>query len=163
MVGSGSSYTDELVAVWKLTAPSLFTYERMRFSAWDGIVVGGQTAASLMGIGDFHLSPFRLYAPKRFNTRNRLTRFGKRIVAREDVVFQQGVPVTKMERTISDLILDNEDMSLVADALQDALHASQAFDLEKLAGFLCESQPKNAAHSLYEELLANAGIDGEGS
>ena len=105
MVGSGSSYTDELVAVWKLTSPSLFTYERMRFSAWDGIVVGGQTAASLTGVGDFHLSPFRLYAPKRFNTRNRLARFGKRIVAREDVVFQQGVPVTKMERTISDLVL----------------------------------------------------------
>ena len=78
-------------------------------------------------------------------------------------MFQQGVPVTKMERTISDLILDNEDMSLVADALQDSLHASQAFDLEKLAGFLRESQPKNAARSLYEELLANAGIDGEGS
>jgi hypothetical protein len=134
----------------------------MRFSTWDGIVVGGQTAAPLMGIGDFHLSPFRFYAPKRFNTRNRLTRFGKRIVAREDVVFQQGVPVTKMERTISDLILDNEDMSLEADALQDALHASQAFDLEKIAVILCERQPKNAAHSRYEELITNAGIDGGG-
>lgn len=160
MVGSGSSYTDELVAVWKLTAPSSFTYERMRISAWDGIVVGGQTAASLLGIGDFHLSPYRLYTPKRFNTRNRLARFGKRVVAREDVVFRQGVPVTKMERTISDLILDNEDPSLVADALQDALHANQTFDVERLADLLSESRTKSVAHALYEDLLANAGVTG---
>ena len=158
MVGSGSSYTDELAAVWKLTSPSSFTYERMRISAWDGVVVGGQTAASLMGIGDFHLSPYRLYAPTRFNTRNQLTRFGKRVVERKDVMFLQGIPVTKMERTISDLVLDNEELSLVADALQDALHVNHAFDLERLAGLLRASHTKDAAHALYEELLANAGV-----
>lgn len=158
LVGSGFSYADELAAIWKLTAPSSFTHERIRFSAWDGIVVGGQTAASLLGIGDFHLSPYRLYTPKRFNSRNRLARFGRRAVSREDVVFQQGVLVTKMERTVYDLVLDDEDMSLVADALRDALHANHGFDLKRLVAFLYESYPKDMAYALFEELLANAGI-----
>jgi len=45
MVGSGSSFTDEPVAIWKLTAPAKFTHERLRVSEWDGIVVGGSTAS----------------------------------------------------------------------------------------------------------------------
>ena len=89
--------------------------------------------------------------------KRRRARFGK---AEEGSC--HGVGESSAGCTISDLILDNEDMSLVTDALRDALHASQAFDLEKLAVFLCERQPKNAAHSLYEELITNAGIDGGG-
>ena len=42
MIGAGSSYTDELAAIWKLTAPENFSYERMRSSNWDGIVIGGR-------------------------------------------------------------------------------------------------------------------------
>jgi hypothetical protein len=51
MVGSGSSFTDELAAIWKLTAPATFSHERMRVSDWDGIAVGGSTASALLGIG----------------------------------------------------------------------------------------------------------------
>lgn len=71
-------------------------------------------------------------------------------------MFLEGVLVTKMERTVYDLVLDDEDLSLVADALQDALHANRGFELDKLAGFLRESHPQDAARALYEELLANA-------
>lgn len=59
MVGSGSSYMDELVAVWKLTASARFAHERMRVAEWDGIAVGGSTASSLLEFGDLHLSPYR--------------------------------------------------------------------------------------------------------
>ncbi len=41
MVGSASSFTDELAAIWKLTAPAKFSHERMRVPEWDGIAIGG--------------------------------------------------------------------------------------------------------------------------
>ena len=119
MVGSGSSYTDELAAVWKLTDPARFSHERVQPDDWDGVVVGGSTAASLLEIGDFYLSPYRLYAPRRVNSRNPIARFSRREVERADVSFASGLPVTRPERTIADLVLDDEDSSPVADALRE--------------------------------------------
>ena len=52
MVSSGSSFTNELAAIWKLTEPAKFTHERLRASEWDGIVVGGSTALALLEISD---------------------------------------------------------------------------------------------------------------
>ena len=40
-----------------------------------------------------------------------------REVARDEVSFASGFPVTTPERTIFDLVADDEDLSLVADAL----------------------------------------------
>ena len=57
--GAPSSETDELAAIWKLTASTAFSWERQ--AKWDGVAVDGSTAAWLLGIGDFHLSPYRIY------------------------------------------------------------------------------------------------------
>ena len=65
--GAPASQFDELVALWKLTAPSQFTRERV--AAWDGVVVGGHSAAFIHNIGDFFLEPYRLYTRQRFNSR----------------------------------------------------------------------------------------------
>lgn len=46
MVGAGSSYTDELAAIWKLIASENFSYGRMRSSNWEGVVVGVMEAVS---------------------------------------------------------------------------------------------------------------------
>ena len=62
----------------ELTAASKMSYERMPASAWDGIAVSGSTAASILGIGDFYASPYRILAPKRINSRNPDIRFGVR-------------------------------------------------------------------------------------
>ena len=43
LTGTPALETDELTAIWKLTKPSLFTWERQR--TWDGIAIGGHTAA----------------------------------------------------------------------------------------------------------------------
>ena len=64
MAGVPSAETDELEAIWKLTAPSLFTHEGVQPSAWDGIAAGSTTAASIHGIGDSYLSPYVLIAPQ---------------------------------------------------------------------------------------------------
>lgn len=158
MVGAGSTYVDELVAVWKLTNPTKFAYERMKTSTWDGVVVGGSTAASLLEVGDFHLCTYRLYSPKRFNTRNRAVNFGRRIVSRSQVTFFRGVPVTCPERTIFDLILDSEDFSLIGNALHDAWYANRGFSFSRLEYLLIKEYGEDKASQIYIDLLSEAGL-----
>lgn len=150
-----SSPFDDLVAIWKLTSPEKMTDERIRASCWDGIVVAGSTASSVWGIGDLHLSPYRLLAPKRINSRNKEARFGVRRVSREDVSFEYGFPVTKMERTLVDLVLDDEDPSLIRDVANLAISAS--FETSRLCCLIeeeCKSKRKRQiAESIFEEEL----------
>lgn len=163
MVGSGSSFADELAAIWKLTAPAKFSYERMRVSDWDGIAVGGSTASALLGIGDLHLSPYRLYAPKRVNTRNPSASFAKRTVARDEVTFEPGLPVTRPERTVFDLVVDDEDLSLVADVLGDASRKDHDFDYGKLQRLLGGHYGEKRGHEILQSLMEDSGLLGRGA
>lgn len=63
LAGVPARERDRVAAIWKLTATAKFTHERM--AAWEGIVVGGTSTASILGIGDFWLSPCWIYARKR--------------------------------------------------------------------------------------------------
>ena len=162
LVGSGSEQTDELVAAWKLTAPDGFTPERMQAEAWDGVAVGGATTTSLLGIGDFYLSPYRIYAPRRINPRNKAVSFAVRKVARDEASFASGFPVTTPERTIFDLVADDEGLSLVADALHDACAGSRPFDFNKLEALIHGKYGKNKAKQILTSLLADAGIAEKG-
>ena len=74
----------------------------------------------MLGIGDFYLSPYRLTSPRRMRSNASSATFATRRVEREDVSFSEGLPVTMSERTLVDLALDDEDPSLVIDALGDA-------------------------------------------
>jgi hypothetical protein len=163
MVGSGSSFTDELAAVWKLTAPSRFTHERARVADWDGIAVGGSTASALLGIGDLQLSPYRLYAPRRASARNPNASFAKREVARDEVSFESGLPVTRPERTVFDLVADDEDLSLVADVLGDASRKYPGFDYGKLQGLLEGRYGKRRGRGIFKGLMEDAGLLGKGA
>ena len=158
MVGSGSSLTDELAAVWKLTAPATFSHERMRVSDWDGIAVGGSTASALLGIGDLQLSPYRLYAPRRINTRNPSASFARRAVGRDEVTFESGLPVTRSERTVFDLVADDEDFSLVA-----ASRKYQDFDYGKLRGLLEGRYGEKRGCEIFRSLMDDAGLLGRGT
>lgn len=120
LAGSQADFTDELAALWKLTAPAAFTHERMQTSAWDGIAIGGSTAASLQNLGDFYLSPYRIYAPRRINSRVDSASFAIRKIDPDDVSWIKGLPVTRPERTLVDLCLDDEEWSLVEDAFNSA-------------------------------------------
>jgi len=138
MAGVPASRTDELVAVWKLTDPSAFSYERL--ARWDGVTAGGTTASNVLGIGDFFLSPYRLYTARRFNSRLSVARFSIRAVDEDDVAIVSGVPVTKPERTVVDLTIDREDPSLVEDALADALRGGEwGFDVSRFEMLLKEN------------------------
>ena len=70
------------------------------------MAVGGSTAAWLLGIGDFHLSPYRIYAPERINSKIESARFGVRNVDEGEMAWMGGLPVTRAERALADLCLD---------------------------------------------------------
>lgn len=138
MAAVPASPLDDLAALWKLTAPAKMTHERMQTDAWDGIAVAGSTAASILGLGDFYLSPYRILSPRRINSRNIESRFGVRDVSRDDVSFVEGLPVTGVERTLVDLVLDGEDPSLVEYAFADAL--ARGLNREKLERLAAETK-----------------------
>ena len=154
--------TDELAAIWKLTDPAAFTHERLSSEAMGGVVVGGTTAACLLGIGDFHLSPYRIYSPKRINSRIKAARFTTRAIEARDVTIAEGLPVTRPERTLVDLCLDFEDPSLIEDAFRDAM--AKGLDTGRVRAIIDE-QPNGrlvrTALSTIENLLAETEKEGK--
>jgi predicted transcriptional regulator of viral defense system len=160
LTGSQPTRFDELSAVWKLTAPDKMSHERIFLSSWDGIAIGGTTAASLLGIGDFYLSPYRIFAPKRINSRNTSVRFGIRNIARVDVAFVEGLPVTKIERTLLDLCIDKEDPSLVADTLSDAMNKyAGSIDYRHLESLFANTMEPDKGKVCLDSLFADARIE----
>lgn len=155
MAGTQRRDTDELNAFWKLTNPSLCAWERKR--QWDGIAVSGATAANLQQMGDFYLSPYRMTAPMRINTRNESLSFAKREIAEQDIAWLDGLPVTKPERTLVDLCLDCEDPSLIIDAYHDAL--GRGLDTQRLKELVEENSKTAKRRELMAPLLIALGCD----
>jgi len=125
-----------IYAAWLSTDPKRMVHER--FVDFDGIVVGGRSAAAIHGIGDFFLSPYRFFTCERFNSRRQNIIFTKRPVDRADVIFTDfGLPLTSIARTIFDLKCDNEDPSLLTGALTDALQ-DKSFSVDRLKALFKE-------------------------
>lgn len=123
----------------------------MQTNAWDGIAIGGSTAASLQDLGDFYLSPYRIYAPRRINSRAESASFAVRRVDPDDVSWIKGLPVTRPERTLVDLCLDNEEWSLVEDAFKSA----ENLDYDRLVKIIAD-QPESK--SVQESLSVIRGL-----
>lgn len=140
------------IQIWKLTASTAFSWERQ--AKWDGVAVGGSAATWLLGIGDFHLSPYRIYAPERINSKIESARFGVRNVDEGDMVWMGGLPVTRAERTLADLCLDCEDPSLAEGAFRDA--AAQGHINSAKLGSLLDELGENKRRAALLEPLARA-------
>lgn len=119
--------------------------------------MSGTTAANLQQMGDFYLSPYRMTAPMRINTRNESLSFAKREIAEQDIVWLDGLPVTKPERTLVDLCLDCEDPSLIIDAYNDAL--GRGLDIQRLKDLVEENSKTAKRRELMAPLLIALGCD----
>lgn len=138
-----------------------------RLASWDGVVVGGATAAYALGFGDLHPYPCRMYAPRAIRSTLPEMSAAVRRVDERDVTFALGIPVTRSERTILDLVIDGEDPSLVADALADAarnLAQPKDFDISRLSKLFRESKGRwGAPAGALDTLLTEAGVTNDGS
>ena len=165
MASAPAGELDLATALWKLTQPAAFAHERL--ASWDGVVVGGATAACALGFGDLHPYPCRMYAPRAIRSTLPEVSAAVRRVDERDVSFALGIPVTRSERTILDLVLDGEDPSLVADALADAarnLAQPKDFDISRLSKLFRESKGRwGAPAGTLDTLLTEAGVTSNGS
>ncbi|PPF91281.1 transcriptional regulator [Clavibacter michiganensis] len=160
--GSTPGEWDEIRAAWISADPKRTAEERLRSAARD-VVVGGSTAAHLHGYGDLQPEPYELVTSKRHQSQRTDVRYRHRAVPSRDVTVVAGLPTTTVERTISDLVHDHQDLSLVADVLAGAVRAD-AVDLDRLAELLEHSAGRTGPSdhdgaALVRKLLELGGVD----
>lgn len=153
---------EALKAAWLSTDPKTMGEARVRDLA-NGVVVAGESAADLHGIGDFSALRHEFVSPVRRQSQRSAIRYRQRTIDPCDVTLVEGLPVMTMERTIADLIEEVGDLSLVADALRDA-SSKRTLDLQRLRELLAplaarEGFRKDDGDALVNRLMEIAGID----
>lgn len=143
---------DELRALWKLTNPDSFSYERMSRNAWDGVAICGPTASAILEIGDLYATPYHISVPRRFNSRKAGVIYIRHDISRDDITWIKGLPVTTPAATIATLVWEHEDPSLVADVFTDAVrkYGATTLNIRNLEEMLGEAR--------YKQLLEGALI-----
>lgn len=151
-------------AAWLSSDPARLAGERLS-DGHRGVVVSGQTAAWLHDIGDLRSNRTELTAPTRRQTQRADVHYRQRDLAASDVTIRDGLPVTTPERTIADLVADRTDLSIVANALRDAIRKYE-LNLGQLESDLAPLAARNGHHkgdgaALLDQLFAIAGMDRE--
>jgi len=158
--GTPTDRLEDIRAAWLASDPATIAHDRL---ASPDVVIGGAAAAWVHGIGDLYPTPYLLYTAKRRQTGHDDVRYSRRSLSASDVMILDGLPVTTPERTIADL-LDEGDLSLVADALRDAERLDNDLDVPSLVGHL-DTHARRLGHAsgteLYAELRTRAGVDAE--
>jgi hypothetical protein len=126
------------------------------------VVVAGESAADLHGIGDLRALRHEFVSPARRQSQRSAIRYRQRTLDPRDVTLVDGLPVMTMERNIADLIEEVGDLSLVADALRDASR-KRDLDLDRLRSLLAPLAQRNGLKkgdgaALLDRLMEIAGI-----
>ncbi|RFA13574.1 hypothetical protein B7R22_13020 [Subtercola boreus] len=160
--GSPPTEYDDLRAAWLSTDPSRTAEDRANDGP-GGVVVGGATAAFLHQIGNLQPEPFTFLSETRHQSQRPEIRHRRRTLAADDITIVQGLPVSTTERTIADLVMDREDLSLVVDVLGDAVRRAPV-RLGHLVELLDPLSARNGhrtgdGRGLLEDLLERGGMD----
>ncbi|MFT3944007.1 MAG: type IV toxin-antitoxin system AbiEi family antitoxin domain-containing protein [Ancrocorticia sp.] len=153
---------EELKAAWLAAEPAKLAYERLAERPIN-VVVSGESAAKLLGIGDLRAMASEFTTPARKQTQRPDVRYRTRVLPERDITVREGLPVTTRERTISDLVEDRQDLSIVGAVLRDAARQSR-LDVDRLSELLGPLAGRNGCRDgdeLLEKLMVVAGIDEE--
>lgn len=128
------------------------------------VVAAGVTAAVVHGIGDFLPDGFDFIVPARKGTRLPGVRLRIRRLTKDEVIPVDGLPALTVERTVADLVEIGTDLSLVADAVRDAVLAGKLVAPERLVSHLgpVGARHRSDGRSLTDELFELAGVRPEG-
>lgn len=118
MGGSPSVREMDVLAAWLSVDPRRRPGD---ITSGDVPIAMGATAAWLMRIGEIGPTPYEFCTRERKQTKRPYLKLRKRAIPPADVTVISGIPTTRPEQTIIDLIDYGEDLSLVANALTDAL------------------------------------------
>ncbi|RWZ59634.1 transcriptional regulator [Labedella populi] len=126
------------------------------------VVAAGKSAAALHGIGDWFPSDSDFVTPERRTTRLPHVQLRIRRLESVDVTGVHGLPTMTVERTVADLVESWEDLSLVADAVEHAMHRGVLLWPKRLAELLEPLARRNQMESgvaFADRLLLEAGAD----
>ncbi|MCB0909561.1 MAG: type IV toxin-antitoxin system AbiEi family antitoxin domain-containing protein [Nocardioidaceae bacterium] len=128
------------------------------------VVAAGITAAVAHEIGDFFLDGFDFMVPARKGTRLPGVRLRVRHLERMEVVPVNGLPTLTVERTIADLVELGTDLSLVANAVRDALRTDKLVATDLLIDYLSPAAKhrRTDGRSMAKDLFDLAGVHPEG-
>ncbi len=160
--GAPADEFESLRAAWLAADPSPTAEARLRDLA-DGVVIMGTSAASLHEVGDLPAARHEFSTPVRRQTQRPDVVYRQRLRGPDDVTIAHGLPVTTIERTLTDLVAARTDLSLVADALRDAARARRLDTgrLIELLGPLAarNGHRQNDGTALFNHLATLAGLD----
>lgn len=160
--GAPSDEFESLRAAWLAADPSHTAEARLR-DLVAGVVVIGESAASLHGVGDLPADRHELSSPVRRQTQRPEISYRRQQLELGDVTIAHGLPVTTIERTVADLVEARTDLSLVADVLRDAARARR-LETDRLIELLGPLAARNGlgkgnGAALLDRLTALAGLD----
>jgi len=135
LAAAPSSPLDDLRAAWRSTNPAALASERTASLRPDAVIASA-AAAMVHGIGDVYPAPYRIIVPGRRQSAKGAINYSWRALDSRDVEVVDGLPITTRERTIVDLLVDEGDVSIAADALSDALRGQYDLDETRLAELL---------------------------
>jgi hypothetical protein len=151
LVGIPHEPVEQLRAAWLALEPSRMAHQRL--DDQYPVVVMGPTAAWVHQAGDLQPQPYHFAAPSRRQSRDPEVTFRRRDTSMLKTRLVDGLPVTTLEQTITDLVREHLDLSLVADVLREAA-LQEDFDLDLLHQLLTAEAPGTE-----ESLLRLAGLD----
>ncbi|MFT4213876.1 MAG: type IV toxin-antitoxin system AbiEi family antitoxin domain-containing protein [Microbacterium sp.] len=100
------------------------------------VIAAGRSAAALHEIGDWLPGASEFVAATRRTTRIDGVRIRIRSLEAKDTVFVDGMPTMTVERTIADLVESQEDLSLVSDAVAQAIQRGTLLRPDRLKEML---------------------------
>lgn len=134
---------EDIKAAWLSVYPKLTAQQRLGGGSPDA-VVAGRTAATLLGCGDFYASPYTLIVRDRKQTNQDDLIYLQRSLNDADVAYVDGLPVTRPERIVADLIRADEDPDLVGAFMADVVQSSShRLDEQRLASLLAPLAHRN--------------------
>jgi predicted transcriptional regulator of viral defense system len=162
--GAPSDEFEDLRAAWLSTEPGRFAADRLD-DGGAGLTVSGASAARIHGLGDLPADRHEFTTSERRQTQRPEIHYRQRSLTDQDVTVSAGLPVTTVERTISDLVEARADLSLVADVLRDATSKTR-INTASLTRLLAPLAARNGlqrgdGEGLLQRLLESAGVDPE--
>jgi hypothetical protein len=151
----------ELRAAWLGLDPERMAADRLR-NRTDGAVVSHTSAARLHQLGDLDADRHEFTLADRKQSRRSDVRLHRAILPADDVAIVAGLPVTRPERVVVDLLTDRHDGEHVARVLAGAV-VSRSVDLERLAPRLAPFAarfgfPAGEGQQVLDHLLELGGV-----
>ncbi|TCJ89915.1 type IV toxin-antitoxin system AbiEi family antitoxin domain-containing protein [Nocardia alba] len=160
LAGVPDSPVEPLRAEWLALDPARTVGERISDEVPLG-VVSHRSAADLQGLGDLGADYLEFTVPARRSSRNPDVRFHRALLAPDDWILVDGLPVTTPARTIGDLAAARTDGGHLATVVRDALLQGASADeiAEELHPYAHRyGAPVDDGSALINHFITQAGV-----